>query len=93
MGLRAASKMDVKQGTAGDAWSSAIEYDFQTWILSFECWNESLDVQLSYDGIEYQDAIKIDPDRPLVIPFAARSEKVKNTESGKDSEYQTVGVV
>ena len=91
MAGRAASKADVKSGTAADAWSAAIEFDFPTLWISMECWTESLDIALSYDGSTFQDTIEIDPDRPLLLPFQAVSFRVKNAEAGKNSRYQVIG--
>lgn len=92
MGLRAASRMDVKSGDAGDAWSSAIDFDFPTWFVSAESWNANLDLQLSYDGSQFYDTFKVDPDRPILFPFQAKSIKVKNTQAGAVAEYQVAGV-
>lgn len=88
MGLRAASSLDVKSGDAADAWSAAIDVDKATQFLSLECWDENLEVQLSYDGTNFLDAFEIDKDRPIVFPFQAKSMKVRNKSAGSTSRYQ-----
>ena len=93
MGLRAASRMDVKAGDSADAWSDAVDFDFPTWLVSTESWDASLDVQVSYDGTNFQDTFEVDPDRPIVFPFQARSIRHKNTSAGQTSRYQLAGLV
>lgn len=93
MALRAASQLDVKAGTATDALSAAIEMDFPTWLISAECWENSLDLTLTYDGTNYFDAFEVDPDRPILFPFQAVACKVQNNEAGKNSRYQIAGIV
>lgn len=92
MGLRSASQMDVKAGTAADAWSAAIDFDYDTWLVSVESWDQSLDVALSYDGTTWQDTFEVDPDRPFVFPFQAASTRVKNNTAGQNSRYQAAGL-
>lgn len=92
MGVKAASRNDTKQGTAGDAWSATIELDFPTWWISLECWGNFLDARLTYNGSTFADPMKIDPTRPLLIPYQAVGLQVKNTEAGKNSDYQVIGL-
>jgi len=93
MGLRAASRMDVKAGTAADAWSAGLDFDFNTWLLSGEAWDKTLDLQVSYDGTNWQDSFEVDPERPIVFPFQAKSCRVKNNQAGENSTYQVAGLV
>lgn len=93
MGLRSASQMDVKAGTAADAWGAAMDFDFDTWLVSTECWDKALDIQVSYDGTTWQDTFEVDPDRPFVFPFQAASSRVKNNAAGQNSRYQVAGLV
>jgi len=92
MGVRSASRIDVKTGTAGDAWSAAIPFDFATWLVSLECWNNNMEVQLSYDGTTWLDAFEIDIDRPFMPPFQARSFRIRNKTAGYNSIYQSAGI-
>lgn len=93
MGLRAASKIDVKAGDSGDDWSAGVDFDFPTWLVSTECWDANVDLQLSYDGANWQDAFEVDPDRPIVFPFQARSIRHKNASAGQTARYQLAGLV
>lgn len=92
MALRAASKMDVKAGNAADAWSAALPFDFPTWLISAECWDNALDIRVTYDGTTYFDAFEVDPDRPFVFPFQAQASQVKNNAAGSTSRYQVAGI-
>lgn len=92
MALRAANKMDVKAGDAGDNWSADIAFDFSTWIISSECWANPLDMRLTYDGTTYYDSFEVDPDRPIVFPFEARKCQVKNNQETSTARYQIAGV-
>lgn len=92
MGNKAASKMDVKQGTSADAWSAALDFDFATWFLLAESWTNLIDIQVSYDGTTWQDTFKIDPDRPLLLLFCAKSIRVKSNQAGAAADYQAAGV-
>jgi len=84
--------MDVKAGTAGDAWGAAMPFDFPTWLISSECWDKSLDIQVSYDGTNWQDAFEVDSERPFVFPFQAQSSRVKNHTVAQNSRYQVAGL-
>jgi len=85
--------MDVKSGAnAGDAWSGDIDFDTVTRLVSLECWDEAMDVVLSNDGVNWNDSFEIDPDRPLVLPFAAFTHRVKNSAVGVIARYQTAGM-
>ena len=93
MGLRAARRMDVEAGEdAGDDPGTTLTFDFPTWLVSAECWDNALTVSLSYDGITDQDAFEVDPTRPFLFPFEARSAKVQNKDEGMASRYQVAGL-
>ena len=93
MAFRPDRKLDAKTGTAADAWSADIDLDWQTRLLSLECWDENLNVKLSNDGgTTFGDAFEVDKDRPLVIPFAARTMQVQNKTPGSNSRYQVAGM-
>lgn len=92
MAFRSASKIDPLTGDAADAWSAALTLAFATSWLTLECWDNALEVQLSYDGTTFQGTFEIDVDRPLVIPFQARAIKVKNKDAGSTSRYQIGGL-
>ena len=84
--------MDVKAGTAADAWSASLVYDLQTRVVSQECWDASADIRLSNDGTTYGDSFEVDPDRPLVLVFSAASMQVKNNAAGSNARYQSAGL-
>jgi len=92
MAFRSTSKIDPLTGDAADAWSAALPLAFYTTYLCLECWDNALEVQLSYDGTTFQDAFEIDVDRPWIIPFQARAVKVKNKDAGSTSRYQIAGL-
>jgi hypothetical protein len=93
MAFRALSTMDVKSGLdAGDPWSANIDFDRVTRLVTLECWDEPMDVMLSNDGTNFGDPFEIDPSRPLVLPFAASTHRVKNTTVGDTARYQTAGM-
>ena len=89
MGWRPSTRMDVKAGDATDAWSAGLAFDFQTRIISSECWDENLNIRLSNDGgTTYNDAFEVDVDRPFVFPFSASHIQVQNKTAGSTSRYQ-----
>ena len=93
MADRALSTIDVKSGAdAGDAWSADIDFDRVTRLVSLECWDEAMMVLLSNDGVTFGDEFEIDPTRPLVLPFAAFTHRVKNKAVGVIARYQTAGM-
>ncbi len=93
MGYRALSTMDVKSGAdAGNAWSADKNFDTVTRLVTLECWDEAMDVMLSNDGANWSDSFEIDPSRPLVLPFAAFTHRVKNKAVGDIARYQTAGM-
>ena len=93
MVFRPVRDMDVKAGTGTDAWSADIDFAWQTRLMSLECWDENLNVQLSNDGgTTFGDPFEVDKDRPLVIPFAARTMQVQNKTPGSNSRYQVAGM-
>jgi len=85
---RPSTRLDVKSGSAADAWSAAIVVDFQSRIISTECWDNNLNIRLSNDGTTYSDAFEVDVDRPFVFPFSAASLQVQNKTPGSASRYQ-----
>lgn len=94
MAFRSLSDMDVKSGAdAGNAWSASVVFDFETRVLSMECWGNNMEIRLSEDDSVYTDSLEIDPDRPLVIPFQSRYHQHKNETVGKVSKYQVAGLV
>ena len=93
MAYRALSTIDVKSGAdAGNAWSADMDFDRVTRMVSLECWDEAMDVVLSNDGTTFGDSFEIDPTRPLVLPFAAFTHRVKNKAVGDVARYQTAGM-
>lgn len=89
MGWRPSTRLDVKAGSAVDAWSADIALDFQSRIISAECWDNNLDIRLSYDGgTTYSDAFEIDIDRPFIFPFSASAIQIKNKTVASVSRYQ-----
>lgn len=89
MGWRPSTQLDVKSGDAVDAWSSDIALDFQSRILTVECWNNNLNIRLSNDGgTTYSDPFEVDVGRPLVIPFSASVIQVQNKTPGAVARYQ-----
>ncbi|KKN57104.1 hypothetical protein LCGC14_0565760 [marine sediment metagenome] len=89
MGWRPSRRLDVKAGNATDAWSADIPLDFQSRIISAECWDENLNIRLSNDGgATYSDAFEVDPDRPFVFPFSASDIQIQNTTGGSTARYQ-----
>lgn len=89
MGWRPSTRLDVKTGTAIDAWSADIAIDFQSRLISSECWDNNLNIRLSSDGgTTYNDAFEVDVDRPFVFPFSATHLQVQNKTAGSNSRYQ-----
>ncbi len=90
MGWRPSTRLDVKAGTAGDAWSADIPLDFQSRLMLAECWEENLNIKLSNDGgTTYSDAFEVDSSRPFVFPFSASDIQVQNKTAGSASRYQS----
>lgn len=94
MAFRSLSDMDVKSGAdAGNAWSASVVFDWPTRVITLECWDNNVEIRLSEDDTVYTDALEVDPDRPLVIPYQGRYHQHKNETSGKVSKYQFAGLV
>ncbi len=88
VGWRPSTLMDVKAGSSIDAWSASQVIDFQSRIISAECWDNNLNIRLSNDGTTYSDAFEVDVDRPFVFPFSAASLQVQNKTAGSNSRDQ-----
>lgn len=90
MGWRPSTRLDVKAGNATDAWSADIPIDFQSRIVSAECWDENLNIRLSHDGgTTYSDAFEVDIDRPFVFPFSSSHIQIQNKSAGSTARYQS----
>jgi len=90
MAWRPSTRLDVKAGAAVDAWSADIPIDFQSRIITAECWDENLNIRLSHDGgTTYSDAFEVDVDRPFMFPFSASAIQVQNKTPGSNSRYQS----
>jgi len=83
------TQLDVKAGSAIDAWSAAIVSDFQSRIVSAECWDANLNIRFSNDGTTYSDPFEVDTERPFVFPFSAATLQVQNKSAGSVSRYQS----
>jgi hypothetical protein len=62
-------------------------------ILLIQTWDENLSIQLSQDGVAYQDELELDPGLSLgswLHRYAARGFSVKNTTPGSTARYQIV---
>lgn len=89
MGWRPSTRLDVKAGSAIDAWSADIPFDYQTRLISSECWDENLNMRLSSDGgATYNDPFEVDIDRPFIFPFSASDIQVQNKTPGSTTRYQ-----
>lgn len=90
MGWRPSTRLDVKTGNATDAWSADIPLDFQSRIISAECWDENLNIRLSNDGgTTYSDPFEVDVARPFVFPFSASDIQIQNKTAGSTARYQS----
>lgn len=90
MGWRPSRRLDVKAGNAADAWSADIPIDFQSRILTAECWDENLNIRLSNDGgTTYSDPFEVDVDRPFIFPFSASDIQIQNKTPAAVSRYQS----
>lgn len=90
MGWRPSTRLDVKAGSAIDAWSANIPIDFKSRLLTAESWDENLNIRLSSDGgTTYSDAFEVDVDRPFVFPFSASAMQVQNKTAGLVARYQS----
>ncbi len=88
MAFRPSTRMDVKAGDAGDSYSGGMPSDFPSRFISAESWTNAMMIKLANDGSTFTDEFEIDPDRPIVFPFAARAVDVKNKQSGLTARYQ-----
>lgn len=80
---------DVKGGPATDTWSSYIAFDAPSLYILLECFNNSLDIELSVNGgTSYKDTKEVTVGIPLLIPFTATGFRVKNTTPGSNSRYE-----
>lgn len=84
---------DTKTGTAADAWSSTINFDWQTRHLILRCSGNNLDIQLSNDGTTFSDSMEVDVNAPLSIPFSAKAMRVRNANAGQASVYYVTGLI
>jgi len=90
MGWRPSTRLDVKSGSAIDAWSASLPIDFKSRLLTAECWDENLNIRLSNDGgTTYSDPFEVDVDRPFVFPFSASDLQVQNKTAGLVARYQS----
>jgi len=82
---------DTKTGTTTNVWSSPITFDEIVSVVDVEVWGNDLDFQRSYDGVSYDDVIKIPAGATRSYPVVTTSFKVKSSELDKPAEYQIVG--
>jgi hypothetical protein len=87
-GVSTSVRMDVKSGTATDAWSGSIISDFQSRHIGFQAFDEDIDVRLSHSGFAFQDAYRVAVNTPTRFPFSARAVQVRNHTPGDTGDYQ-----
>ncbi len=85
--------VDTKTGTAADAWSVIIDFDWSTRHITLRCVGNNLDIQLSNDGTTFSDSMEIDVNAPLSIPFSAKAMRVRNANAGQASVYHVSGLI
>jgi len=85
--------VDTKTGTATDAWSATINFDWATRYITLRCVGNNMDLQLSNDGVTFSDAMEIDVNAPLSIPFSASAMRVRNANAGQVSVYHVSGLI
>ena len=63
-------------------------------MLDITVWDNRLNIQLSYDGVNFGETIEIDnSDPPVQFPFAARAFRVQNTTAALVARYQVIGMI
>ena len=92
MGFRPSTQMDVRPGTAGDAWNDPVfTVDFTSRFVSIIPEENDLDVSFSNDGTNWLDTFKVLTTAPIHdMPFSARKVRVKNSSAGDNSDYQVI---
>jgi hypothetical protein len=87
-GVTISTRMDVKRGTAGDAWSGSLVGDFQSRHLAFQAFEEDIDVRVSHAGFDFQDYYHVATTTPVKFPFSARAIQVRNHTPASAGDYQ-----
>lgn len=87
-GVTISVRMDVKDGTAADAWSATMIGDFQSRHLAFQAFDEDIDVRVSHYGFDFQDPYHVRTTTPIKFPFSARAVQVRNHTPGLAGDYQ-----
>lgn len=89
------TKVDVKDGSAPDAWSAAIQFDWATQQVLVRCTTFNMFIQFSYDGVNFQqDRILITAGEvPLPIKIQAKAFRVRNAAGGSVAAYEVIGLI
>lgn len=85
--------MQVFKGDAPDEYAAIQTFSKKSAILLLQVWQNPGIFQLSYDGVEYQDEVEVDPEKNLGSWFhryEAKGFRVKNKAAGSVAKYQVI---
>lgn len=84
---------DVHPGTAADAWSAYVAFNWPTLYIILEAFDNNLDIGLSVDGgVTYKDEKQVTVANPMIIPFTATGFRVRNATPGLVADYEIAGL-
>jgi hypothetical protein len=82
---------DTKAGTAGNAYSAAIDFDSVMVGVDIMAFDNSIMVQRSVDGVTYNDEFEVVGGTSMYFEADTFSVKVKNKVADSNGRYQFIG--